>query len=71
MYESPNRIHNRKIGLVIDDVDSRGGDTIVWRIELQQLHGFPVVVVCGDGGELSESAPMHKAEIAASIISLG
>jgi hypothetical protein len=49
--------------VIVDDVDSHGTDAIIWRLELRQLHGSPVAVVCGDGKSRAERKPMHKTAI--------
>ena len=49
--------------VIVDDVDSNGTDAIIWRLELQQLHGSPAAVVCGDGRSGGECQPMHKTAI--------
>ena len=49
--------------VVVDDVDSHGTDAVIWRLELQQLHGSPVAVVRRDGRSDGERKPMHKTAI--------
>jgi hypothetical protein len=49
--------------VIVDYVDSHGTDPVIWRLKLQQLHGSPVAVLCGDGRSDGERKPMHKTAI--------
>ena len=49
--------------VIVDDVNPHDAHAIIWRLNLQQLHGSPAAVVCRDGKSRSERKPMHKTAI--------
>jgi hypothetical protein len=55
--------------VIVDDVDSWYGRHNPAALELQQLHGSPVAVVCGDGKSVGKRKAMHKTEISLAIFS--
>jgi hypothetical protein len=57
------RTASTECAVIVDVIEPRAMHAVRWRFEVQQFHGFPGVIGCGNGGRGDRRAPRHKAAI--------